>query len=42
MIHSIVSNKLHLNEKGLAEVRFLQKQINLKNSVMNKTGSAHP
>lgn len=41
-IHYIVSNKLHLSEKGLAKVRILQKEINLNNSLTNKTGSAHP
>jgi LAGLIDADG endonuclease len=42
MIHNIVSNKLHLSEEGLAKVRALQKQININNSMTNKTGSAHP
>jgi hypothetical protein len=42
MIHNIVSNKLHLSEEGLAQVRRLQKQINIDNSMTNKTGSAHP
>lgn len=41
-IHNIVSNKLHITDEGLAQVRVLQKQINLDNSVANKTGSAHP
>lgn len=41
-IHDIVSNKLHLSEKGLAQVRILQKQININNSRTNKTGSAYP
>lgn len=41
-IHNIVSNKLHLSEQGLAQVRVLQKQININNSMTNKTGSAHP
>lgn len=41
-IHNIVSNKLHLSEKGLAQVRALQKEININNSMTNKTGSAHP
>lgn len=40
-IHDIVSNKLHLSEQGLAKVRILQKQININNSMTNKTGSAH-
>jgi len=35
-----VSNKLHLTEEGLAQVRALQKQINLNNSTTNKTGAA--
>lgn len=41
-IHDIVSNKLHLSEEGLAQIRILQKQINVNNSMTNKTGRAHP
>src|SRR5699024_766671 len=41
-IHNLVSNKLHLTEEGLAQVRVLQKQININSSMTNKTGSAHP
>lgn len=41
-IHNFVSNKLHLTEQGLAEVKILQKQININNSMTNKTGSANP
>jgi hypothetical protein len=41
-VHDIVSNKLHLSEEGLAQVRVIQKQINLNISTTNKTGSAHP
>ena len=41
-IHNIVSDKLHLSEKGLIKVRTLQKQINTENSLTKKTGSAHP
>ena len=41
-IHDIVSDKLHLSEKGLIKVRALQKQINTENSLTKKTGSAHP
>jgi hypothetical protein len=41
-IHDLVSNKLHLSEEGLTQVRALQKQININNSMTNKTGSAHP
>ena len=41
-IHNIVSNKLHLTEEGLAQVRALQKQINIGNGMTKKTGSAHP
>ena len=41
-IHNIISNKLHLSKEGLAQVRVLQKQININNSMTNKTGSAHP
>lgn len=41
-IHNIVSNKLHLNKEVFSQVRELQKQININNSLTNKTGSAHP
>lgn len=41
-VHGLVSNKLHLTEEGLAQIRILQKQININNSMTNKTGSAHP
>ena len=40
IVHSLVSNKLHLTEEGLTQVRILQKQINLNNSMTNKTGAA--
>lgn len=38
-IHNIVINKLHLSEEGLSQVRVLKKQINVNNSLTNKTGS---
>jgi hypothetical protein len=38
-IHNIVFNKIHLSE---SQVRVLKKQININNSMINKTGSAHP
>ena len=38
-VHNMVSNKLHLTEQGLAQVRVLQKQINTDNSITKKTGS---
>lgn len=41
-IHDIVSKKLHLTEEGLAQVKVLQKQINIDNGMTKKTGSAHP
>lgn len=41
-IHDIVSKKQHLCEQGLDRVRILQKEINVNNSMTNKTGSAHP
>ena len=41
-IHNIIINKNHLTEEGLSQVRVIQKQINLNNSLTNKTGSAHP
>lgn len=39
-IYNQVSNKLHLTDEGLSHVRTLQKQINLNNSMTNKTGKA--
>ena len=39
-VHYQVSNKLHLTDEGLAQVKILQKQINLNNSMTNKTGAA--
>lgn len=39
-IHNLVSSKLHLTKEGLAQVRTLQKQININNSMTNKTGSS--
>ena len=42
IIHNLVSNKLHLTEEGLVQIRVLKKQININNSMTNKTGSAHP
>lgn len=40
IVHNQVSNKLHLTDEGLSQVRILQKQINLNNSTTNKTGAA--
>lgn len=40
IIYNQVSNKLHLTEEGLSQIRALQKQINLNNSITNKTGGA--
>lgn len=40
MIYNKVLNKLHLNKEGLLEIRTIQKQINLNNSMTNKTGKA--
>ena len=40
IVHNHVSNKLHLTYEGLSQVRTLQKQINLNNSMANKTGAA--
>jgi hypothetical protein len=39
-VHNQVSNKLHLTDEGLSQIRTLQKQINLNNSMTNKTGKA--
>ena len=41
-IHTIISSKLHLSKEGLAQIKTLQKQININNSMTNKTGCAHP
>jgi hypothetical protein len=41
-IHKFVSNKLHLTEQGLAQIREWQKQINMENGLTKKIGSAHP
>jgi hypothetical protein len=40
LIYNIIINKDHLNEEGLAQVRKIQKEININNSLTNKTGSA--
>lgn len=40
IIHNQVSNKLHLTDEGLSQIRTIQKQINLNNSITNKTGRA--
>ena len=40
IVHNHVSNKLHLTDEGLSQVRTLQKQINLNNSITNKVGAA--
>lgn len=40
IVHYKISDKLHLTDEGLAQVRILQKQINLNNSITNKTGAA--
>jgi len=41
-IYVMVTDKSHLTLEGLYKVKTLQKQINLNNSITNKTGSAHP
>ena len=41
-IHIMISKKLHLTNEGLAQLRVLQKQINIDNGMTKKTGSAHP
>jgi hypothetical protein len=38
----MVLNKLHLTKEGLKKAKTLQKQININNSMTNKTGSANP
>lgn len=41
-IHNMISNKLHLTPEGSAQIRVLQKEINIGNGMTKKTGSAHP
>jgi hypothetical protein len=41
-IHKIITKKLHLSKEGFVQIRIMQKEINLNNSMTNKTGSAHP
>ena len=41
-IHDLVINKLHLTEEVLAQVKAIQKQININNSLIIPTGSAQP
>ena len=41
IIHNQISIKLHLTDEGLSNIRNLQKQINLNNSMTNKTGKAN-
>ena len=38
----MILNKQHLTDKGLADIRMLQKQINNNNSSTNKTGDRSP
>jgi hypothetical protein len=40
IIHDLVSNKIHLTDEGLSKIKIMQKQINLNNSITNKTGAA--
>nr|NP_074936.1 orf117 [Podospora anserina] len=40
IVHNQMSNKLHLTDEGLSQIITIQKQINLNNSVTNKTGRA--
>ena len=42
IIHDMIINKLHLTKEGLAKVIMLQKQINVNNSITNKTGASNP
>ena len=41
-IYNIISIRLHFSQEGLVQIRTLQKQININNSMTNKTGFAHP
>jgi hypothetical protein len=34
--------KIHLTKEGLANIKILQKQININNSMTNKTGASNP
>ena len=40
IIHNHVCNRLHLTDEGLSKIRSWQKEINLNNSIINKTGKA--
>jgi hypothetical protein len=42
IIHDMVINKIHLTKEGLSKIIILQKQININNSVTNKTGASNP
>lgn len=41
-IYKMMENKEHLTEQGLEKVREIKKQINVKNGIASKTGSAKP
>lgn len=42
IIHDMINKRLHLEENGLTIIKELKKQINLNNSITNKTGTSHP
>ena len=42
LIHNMVIKKIHLTKEGLANIKILQKQININNSMTNKTGASNP
>lgn len=39
-IYFMASDKLHLTQEGLSKIKVIKKQININNSITNKTGSA--
>lgn len=42
IIHDMIINKIDLTKEGLDKIRMLQKQINVNNSITNKTGASNP
>jgi Cytochrome C and Quinol oxidase polypeptide I/LAGLIDADG endonuclease len=42
IVHDMVINKIHFTKVGLAKIRILQKEINVNNSITNKTGASNP
>lgn len=42
LIYNMVINKKHLTVEGLSQVKKIKKEININNSLVIKTGAAHP